>query len=82
MNIDEDEEHHDEDEEHHDEDDDHDEHEEMETTNYDRSFDNTSLAFNIGRQLNDFLDLDFGFANVERAPSSIEMFMNGAFSHR
>ena len=75
---DEDEEHHDEDEEHHDEDDDHDEHEEMETTNYDRSFDNTSIAFNIGRELNDFFDLDFGFANVERAPSSIEMFMNGA----
>ena len=75
------EDHHDEDEDHHDEDedhDDHDEHEEMESTFYDRSFNNTSLALNFGRQLNDYVDLDFGISSVERAPSSIEMFMNGA----
>ena len=69
-------------EEHHDEDEDHDEEhhdeEEMETDYYDRSFNDYSFAFNIGRQLNDFVDINLGFANVERAPSSIEMFMNGA----
>ena len=77
------EEHHDEDEdEHHDEDHDeeehHDEHEEMEVDYYDKSFNSSSIAFNIGRQLNDFVDVNLGFASVERAPSSIEMFMNGA----
>ena len=79
------EEHHDEDhdeEEHHDEDHDeeehHDEHEEMETDYYKRSFNDSSIAFNIGRELNDFVDVNLGFASVERAPSSIELFMNGA----
>ena len=71
------EEHHDE-EEDHDEEEHHDEHEEMETTAYDKSFNNTSLAFNIGKDLNDFVSVDLGFASVERAPSSIELFMNGA----
>ena len=28
--------------------------------------------------LNDFINVDLGFASVERAPSSIELFMNGA----
>ena len=70
----EEEDHHDED--HHDEDEHHDE--EMETDYYDRSFNDSSIAFNIGRQLNDFVDINLGFASVERAPSSIEMFMNGA----
>ena len=73
----EEEEHHDEDEDH-DEEEHHDEHEEMETTAYDKSFNNTSLAFNIGKDLNDFVSVDLGFASVERAPSSIELFMNGA----
>ena len=72
----EEEEHHDEDEDH--EEEEHDEHEEMETAFYDKSFNNTSLAFNIGRELNDFISVDLGFASVERAPSSIELFMNGA----
>ena len=72
----EEEEHHDEDEDH--EEEEHDEHEEMETAFYDKSFSNTSLAFNIGRELNDFISIDLGFASVERAPSSIELFMNGA----
>ena len=75
----EEEEHHDEDEGHEEEEhDEHDEHEEMETAFYDKSFNNTSLAFNIGRELNDFISVDLGFASVERAPSSIELFMNGA----
>ncbi|MDA9024069.1 TonB-dependent receptor, partial [Gammaproteobacteria bacterium] len=72
----EEEEHHDEDEDH--EEEEHDEHEEMETAFYDKSFNNTSLAFNIGREINDFISVDLGFASVERAPSSIELFMNGA----
>ena len=70
----EEEDHHDED--HHDEDEHHDE--EMEADYYDRSFNDSSIAFNIGRVLNDFVDVNLGFASVERAPSSIEMFMNGA----
>ena len=69
------EEHHEED---HDEEEHHDEHEEMEVDYYDKSFNSSSIAFNIGRQLNDFVDVNLGFASVERAPSSIEMFMNGA----
>ena len=71
-----DEEHHDEDE--HEEEEHHDEHEEMETDYYEKSFNDSSIAFNIGRQLNDFVDVNLGFASVERAPSSIELFMNGA----
>ena len=50
----------------------------METDYYDRSFNDSSIAFNIGRDLNDFVNVNLGFASVERAPSSIEMFMNGA----
>ena len=50
----------------------------METDYYDRSFNDSSIAFNIGRELNDFVNVNLGFASVERAPSSIEMFMNGA----
>ena len=70
------EEHHDEDEDH--EEEDHDEHEENEVAYYDQSFKNSSIALNIGRELNDFLSVDFGFSSVERAPSTTEMFMNGA----
>ena len=66
-------------EEHHDEDEGHDEdHEEMETSFFDKSFSNSSLAFNFSKSLNDFIDLDIGFASVERAPSAVELFMNGA----
>ena len=50
----------------------------METDYYDRSFNDSSIALNIGRQINDYVDVNLGFASVERAPSSIEMFMNGA----
>ena len=66
-------------EEHHEEDEGHDEdHEEMETSFFDKSFSNSSLAFNFSKSLNDFIDLDLGFASVERAPSAVELFMNGA----
>ena len=53
-------------------------HEEMETSFFDKSFSNSSLAFNFSKSLNDFIDLDIGFASVERAPSAVELFMNGA----
>ena len=53
-------------------------HEEMETSFFDKSFNNSSLAFNFSKSLNDFIDLDIGFASVERAPSAVELFMNGA----
>src|SRR6056300_1407351 len=60
-------------------DEDHDEdHEVMETSFFDKSFSNSSLAFNFSKSLNDFIDLDIGFASVERAPTAVELFMNGA----
>src|SRR6056300_113330 len=60
-------------------DEDHDEdHEVMETSFFDKSFSNSSLAFNFSKSLNYFIDLDIGFASVERAPSAVELFMNGA----
>lgn len=37
----------------------------------------TSFAINIGRDLNNNLDITLGFASVERLPSVIELFMNG-----
>ena len=36
-----------------------------------------SFALSIGRNLNDNLNLNVGFASVERLPSVIELFMNG-----
>lgn len=51
--------------------------EEVETTFYDKSKNNYSFAINIGRDLNEFLSFDFGLARVERAPSVVELFMNG-----
>ena len=72
------EEHHDEDEDHDEHEEEHDEHEESEVAYYDKAFNNSSIALNIGRELNDFLSVDFGFSSVERTPSTTEMFMNGA----
>lgn len=51
--------------------------EEVETTFYDKSKNNYSFAINIGRDLNEFLSFDFGLARVARAPSVVELFMNG-----
>ena len=36
-----------------------------------------SFAVSIGRELSDTLDVNLGFASVERLPSVIELFMNG-----
>ena len=70
-------EHHEEeghDEEDHDED--HEEHEE-ETTNYSFDSSNLSFALDLSRSLSENLNLNLGYSNVERAPSVIELFMNG-----
>ena len=53
------EEHHEE-EEHHDEEEHHEE--EGETSYFDKSFDNISFAASLNRDLNDYFDIDFGFA--------------------
>ncbi|MDC3301658.1 TonB-dependent receptor, partial [Gammaproteobacteria bacterium] len=37
----------------------------------------SSYAFNIGKDLNNNLNVNLGFASVERLPSVIELFMNG-----
>ena len=39
--------------------------------------DTNSFALSLGRDLSDSLDVNFGFASVERLPSVIELFMNG-----
>ena len=36
-----------------------------------------SFAFSLGRDLSDTLDVNVGFASVERLPSVLELFMNG-----
>ena len=36
-----------------------------------------SFAVTLGRELNDNLNIDLGFASVERLPSVVELFMNG-----
>ncbi len=67
-------EHHEEEEEPHDEDE-HDE--EEETTNYSFDSSNLSFALDLSRPLNENLSLNLGYSNVERAPSVVELFMNG-----
>ena len=73
---------HDEHEEEHEED--HDEHEEEheeghegETTIFDRDFNNTSLALTVGRAFTDNFDMNIGWSLFERAPSAVELYMNG-----
>ena len=67
-------EHHDEEEEPHD---DEEEHHEEETTSYNFDSSNLSFAVDLSRPLNDTLNLNIGYSNVERAPSVVELFMNG-----
>ena len=65
-------------EEHHDEEEGHEEGDHEEETEYfDRDIKNTSFALSLGRDLNDFWNINFGIARVERAPSAVELFMNG-----
>ena len=74
------EEHHDDDhDEEHGEEEHEDEHheEEMETDYFDMDHDTTSFALSLGRDLSDELHFSLGFASLERAPSVVELFMNG-----
>ena len=45
---------------------------------HDKDFDSTSFVFGFGFDLSSTTDLSLSFGSVERAPSSVEMFMNGA----
>ncbi len=69
---------HQEEEEHHDEDEDHDEdHDEHEVEAYDIDRNETSLALSLGSVINENTSFNFGLASVKRAPSVVELFMNG-----
>ena len=67
-------EHHEE--EHHDEEEEHEE-EEEETTNYNFDTNNLSFSIDLRRSLNENWDVNFGYSSLERAPSVVELFMNG-----
>ena len=71
----EEEEHHDEDEEDHDEEEHHDEEEELES--YDMDYNDTSIALSLGSSINENTSFSIGLAQVKRAPSAVELFMNG-----
>jgi len=64
-------------EDHHDEDEHEDEHEEAEIDYFDRDINSTSYAFSVSNELNDFVSVNLGLSYLERAPSSVELFMNG-----
>ena len=44
---------------------------------FDRNIDNTSFAMSLGFDLDDHVSLNLSSAIVERAPSAVELFMNG-----
>ncbi|MDA8892144.1 TonB-dependent receptor [Hyphomicrobiales bacterium] len=72
------EEHHDDEgEEGHDDDEHEKEEHEEEIDFFNKDFSKTSFAINFGRQINDNLNISLGLSRVERAPSSVELFMNG-----
>lgn len=48
------------------------------STAYDKDFDSTSYILGLGFDLNDVTGLSLSVGSLERAPSSVEMFMNGA----
>lgn len=52
------------------------EHEE-ELEYFDRDINNTSYALSLSRDINDSLEVNLGLASVERAPSAVELLMNG-----
>ena len=70
----EEEEHHDEDEDH-DEEEHHDEEEELES--YDIDYNDTSIALSLGSSINENTSFSIGLAQVKRAPSAVELVMNG-----
>ena len=72
---------HEHEEEHHDEDEDHDgeegHHEEEELESYDIDYNDTSIALSLGSLINENTSFSIGLAQVKRAPSAVELFMNG-----
>ena len=46
-------------------------------TNHDLDFDNLSYSFSLNRSVTDNFDATIGFSNVERAPTSLELLMDG-----
>ena len=71
-----DEDHHDDHDEDHAEEEHHDEHEE-EVEFLDKDINNTSFALSLDRDINDALNISLGLASVERAPTAVELLMNG-----
>ena len=62
------------------EEEDHHEHEEEheeEVDKFKKEFNTDSLALTLNRDLNDYLEMSLDLASVERAPSAIELYMNG-----
>ena len=62
------------------EEEDHHEHEEEheeEVDQFKKEFNTDSLALTLNRDLNDYLEMSLDLASVERAPSAIELYMNG-----
>ena len=54
-----------------------DEHEEAEIDYFDRDISSTSYAFSLSNDLNDFTSINLGLSYLERAPSVVELFING-----
>ena len=62
------------------EEEDHHEHEEEheeEVDKFKKEFNTDSFALTLNRDLNDYLEMSLDLASVERAPSAIELYMNG-----
>ncbi len=54
----------------------HEEHEE-EIDYFDKDFENDSLAISLNRNINENFNVSLDMASVERAPSAVELYMNG-----
>jgi len=50
---------------------------EGETEYFKRDLSNTSFALTLGREINEGLEVNFGIASVQRAPTAVELLMNG-----
>lgn len=68
---------HDEGEEAHDGADDHHDEHEQEVEMFNRDINNTSFALTLSREINEYLDVNLGLTRFQRAPSAVELFING-----
>lgn len=50
---------------------------EAEVDMFDQDLNTTSFAFNLSSEINESLNVSMGYAQVERAPSVVELYMNG-----